>query len=201
MPGGSAGPADVDLIERALRGEREAFAALYSRYQAIIYRFARSMTGSEAIAEDVTQEVFLTLMGNLARYEPERACLSTYLYGIARNLTRARLRRERRFVNLEDPVALASGSGTWDDSAAVLARAQDLASLRKAIVRLPSRHREVVVLCDIHGLSYVEAAGVIETPVGTVRSRLHRARQLLVAILRPDAASPSSPRPRRGQLG
>jgi RNA polymerase sigma-70 factor (ECF subfamily) len=182
--GGTAEPADAELVGRALGGEREAFEALYRRYHAIVYRFARSMTGSAPMAEDVTQEVFVALMRDLARYEPQRAGLSTYLYGVARNVTRARLRREQRFVNLDEMSSETSEPAARDDPSAALARSQDLIRLRKAIVGLPSRYREVVILCDLHSLSYADAAAVIDTPVGTVRSRLHRGRMLLAERLR-----------------
>jgi RNA polymerase sigma-70 factor, ECF subfamily len=179
----AAEPADAELVGRALRGERDAFEALYHRYQAIVYRFARAMTGSPSMAEDVTQEVFVALMRDLARYEPQRAGLSTYLYGVARNVTRARLRREQRFVNLDEMTSGRSERAGSDDPCAALARSEDLFRLRKAIVSLPSRYREAVILCDLHGLTYAEAAGVLDAPVGTVRSRLHRGRHLLVARL------------------
>jgi RNA polymerase sigma factor (sigma-70 family) len=132
--GGTAEPADAELVGRALGGEREAFEALYRRYHAIVYRFARSMTGSAPMAEDVTQEVFVALMRDLARYEPQRAGLSTYLYGVARNVTRARLRREQRFVNLDEMSSETSEPAARDDPSAALARSQDLIRLRKAIV-------------------------------------------------------------------
>jgi RNA polymerase sigma-70 factor, ECF subfamily len=189
--GAAAEPADADLVARALGGERDAFEAIYCRYQASVYRFARSMTGSSAVAEDVTQEVFVTLMRNLARYDPQRARLSTYLYGMTRNVTRVRLRHERSLVNLDD----ASSDG-WEpasphDPSEALAYSQNLSRLRKAIVDLPSRYREVVILCALHGLSYIDAADAIGIPVSTVRSRLHRGRTLLSERLRDPGASRS----------
>jgi RNA polymerase sigma-70 factor, ECF subfamily len=180
----AAEPADAELVGRALRGEREAFEVLYRRYQAIVYRFARAMTGSSAMAEDVTQEVFVAFMRDLAGYEPQRASLPTYLYGVARNLTRERLRREQRFVSLDEMSAEGGEPAGLDDPSTALGRSQDLIRLRRAIVDLPSRYREVVILCDLHGLPYAEAARVIDTPVGTVRSRLHRSRTLLAECLR-----------------
>jgi RNA polymerase sigma-70 factor (ECF subfamily) len=182
--GGTAEPADAALIERALGGEREGFEAIYRRYHAIVYRFARSMTGSAAVAEDVTQEVFVALIRDLARFDPERARLSTYLYGMTRNVTRARLRRERLFVALDDVSAEGWEPVSSEDPSAELDRSDDLIRLRKAIVTLPSRYREVVILCALHGLSYADTAQVIGVPVSTVRSRLHRARTLLVDRLR-----------------
>jgi RNA polymerase sigma-70 factor, ECF subfamily len=187
--GGAAELADPDLVERAREGDRGAFEAIYCRYQAIVYRFARSMTGSAAIAEDVTQEVFVALMCDLARYDPERARLSTYLYGVARNVSRARLRREPRVVNLDDLFSNGFEPLSPDDPSDALARSQELLRLRQAIIRLPSRYREVVILCALHELSYTEAAEVIGLPVSTVRSRLHRGRTLLAERLRSSQAA------------
>jgi RNA polymerase sigma-70 factor (ECF subfamily) len=115
--------------------------------------------------------------------------MSTYLYGLARNLTRARLRREQRFVALDQLTVAGVEPAVTEDPSARIAHAQELDRLRKAIVGLPSRYREVVVLCDLHGLSYADAAHVIAAPVGTVRSRLHRARTMLAGCLRVEDVS------------
>ncbi|HEX5107871.1 MAG TPA: RNA polymerase sigma factor [Vicinamibacterales bacterium] len=171
---------DADLVRRTSRGDRDAFALLYRRHQATIFRFARFMTGCDAAAEDVVQDVFLALMRDAARYDARRAALSTYLYGVARHLTRRRLLRERRFVALdaldgerapEPPAA--------DDLDADVLRRGAMRQLRRAILALPSRYREVVVLCDLEEVSYADAAATIGCPIGTIRSRLHRARQML----------------------
>jgi RNA polymerase sigma-70 factor (ECF subfamily) len=189
MVTGAVEPTDADLVERALGGDRDAFEAIYCRFQAVVYRFARAMTNSPAAAEDVTQEVFVALMRDLAHYDPQRARLSTYLYGMARNVTRVRLRRERAFVNLDDASADGWEPAGSDDPSAALSEAQDLHRLRNAIVSLPSRYREAVILCALHGLSYSDAAVAIGIPVSTVRSRLHRGRALLAERLsRVDAA-------------
>jgi RNA polymerase sigma-70 factor, ECF subfamily len=189
--GGAADPADAELITRALGGERDAFEAIYCRYQAIVYRFARSMTGSATMAEDVTQEVFVALIRDLARYDPQRACLSSYLYGVARNVTRARLRREAPFLNFDEVFSNGTEPAGPDDPSATLARSQEVTRVRRAILRLPSRYREVVILSALHGLSYSEAAKVVGTPVSTIRSRLHRARTLLTERLRNSNAETS----------
>jgi RNA polymerase sigma-70 factor (ECF subfamily) len=173
---------DADLVRHAMVGGRDAFAEIYRRYHTVIYRFARMMSGSPAVAEDVTQETFTTLLRDLQRYAPDRAALSTYLYGVARNLTRSRLRRERRFVHLEvkeedEPASVADPSTVFEQS-------QQRQRLRQIIAELPSRYREVVVLCAIHGLSYAEVAAILGTPVGTVRSRLSRARRAIANRLR-----------------
>jgi RNA polymerase sigma-70 factor (ECF subfamily) len=174
---------DQALVERTAAGDREAFAALYRRHQGAVYRFARLMTGSPSAAEDIVQEVFLVLMKDAARYEAERAALTTYLFGVARRVTRRRLLRERRFVDM----SAGHGTSRWDatpDAGAALERRDALQQLRCAILSLPSRYREVVVLCDLQGVPYETAAASVGCAVGTIRSRLHRARRLLATKVR-----------------
>lgn len=177
----SPGESDQALIRRTAAGDREAFATLYRRHQGAVYRFARLMTGSAATAEDVVQEVFLALMKDAARYDAGRAALTTYLFGMARRVTRRRLLRERRFVEIN------VSDGALDrapNASEALERRDTLQRLRDAILSLPSRYREVVVLCDLEGVTYETAAASIGCAIGTIRSRLHRARQLLATKLR-----------------
>ncbi len=166
------------LLVRAATGDLDAFGVIYRRYQQVVYRFARAMTGSPDAAEDVTQEVFIVLLTEAGRYDPARAGLSTYLYGIVRNLSRARLRRDSRRLSVEHLV-LGVRDVDADDPSILFEHDELVASMRRALVRLPSRYRELIVLCDLHGLSYQEAALVVRSSVGAVRSRLHRGRQLL----------------------
>jgi RNA polymerase sigma-70 factor (ECF subfamily) len=155
---------------------------VYRKHQATIFRFARLMTGCNAAAEDVVQEVFLTLMRDPSRYDARQSRLTTYLYGIARRQTRRRLLRERRFVAIGgSAVHDQAAGGDVDDE---LARRSDMRALRQAILALPSRYREALVLCDLQDVSYADAAETLGCPVGTIRSRLHRARQLLIDRLR-----------------
>lgn len=165
-----------------------AFTALYRRRQAGVYRFALQMSGSEAIAEDVTQEVFLALMSDATRFDSAKGSLSSYLYGIARNHVLRRLERDRPFVQIVDE----SGEGiepqaaNWvadDNPHDELQRNEMIGRLRQAVLALPEHYREVVVLCDLHEMSYVEAANALGCAIGTVRSRLHRARALLLGKL------------------
>ena len=180
---------DADLVRHAIAGRREAFAAIYRRHHAVVYRFARMMSGSQTIAEDVTQETFTTLLRDLRRYEPGRGALSTYLYGVARNITRARLRRERRFVRLE--ITEDSEPISARDPSTVFEQSENRMRLRRVIAELPSRYREVIVLCGLHGLSYAEVAVILGTPVGTVRSRLSRGRRAIADRVRQLEGSPS----------
>lgn len=179
----SQAESDRALIERTAAGDREAFAMLFRRHQGAVYRFARLMTGSSPAAEDVVQEVFLVLMKDAARYDADRAALTTYLFGVARRVTRRRLLRERRFVGIGTTIG-PSRWGVTPDVSAALERRDALQQLRCAILSLPSRYREVVVLCDLEGVAYDAAAASIGCAVGTIRSRLHRARRLLATKLR-----------------
>ena len=174
---------DDDLMRRTAAGDRDAFAAVYQKHHAVVFRFARLMTGSNDTAEDIVQEVFLGLMRGASRFDPSRSSLTTYLYGCARNQIRRRLLRDRLFVPLEDragDLCIAAATGGADDE---LTRQRDVRDMRRAILSLPSKYREVVVLCDLQDLSYADAAVALSCAVGTVRSRLHRARQLLTQKL------------------
>lgn len=174
-------PSDAELMRRAGAGEREAFAELYARHQATVYRFARLMTASETVAEDVVQDVFLAVMREGSRWDAARSSLTTYLFGIARHHTRRRWLRERRFTVLDITCERAHGRAA--DASDELAHHESLARLRGALVRLPSRYREVIVLCDLQGVSYTDAAAAVGCAVGTVRSRLHRGRRMLAERL------------------
>jgi RNA polymerase sigma-70 factor, ECF subfamily len=186
MPHGHSSSAlsDHALFTRAASGDLDAFTTIYHRYQQIVYRFGRVMTGSSAAAEDVTQEVFVALLTTARRYDPSRAAFSTYLYGIVRNLSRVHLREEGRFMSVE-ALDLESELVCEDDPLSRMERADTVSSIRRALDRLPPRCREPVILCDLHGLSYQEAATIVGASVGSVRSRLHRGRLLLRLRLTP----------------
>jgi RNA polymerase sigma-70 factor (ECF subfamily) len=187
-PNLSGDAADADLVERMATGNREAFASLFQRYHGLVYRFSVQMSGSRDLAEDVTQEVFIALAENRTRYRPERGSLKAYLYGIARHLVAQRERRSwsRREVHLDtlhadDTHVVATSFDPIGD----LSRAEARLALRRAILRLPRHYREVIVLCELNGLSYDEAAQALGCRVGTIRSRLNRARTLLIERCRP----------------
>jgi RNA polymerase sigma-70 factor, ECF subfamily len=174
---GHSEPTDYELLRRAAEGERQAFELVYHRYQQVVYRFARAMTGRRDAAEDVTQEVFIALLKELPRYDPARAGFTTYLYGIARNISRDRWRRAHRRLVLE-AIGLEPRS-TTDDPFELIERAQAATLVHRALRGLPMRYREVIILCDLHGLAYAEAALIVRSSVSGVRARLHRARHLL----------------------
>jgi RNA polymerase sigma-70 factor (ECF subfamily) len=205
------------LLRRMVAGDEAAFTLLYRRKHPTIYRFALHMSGNAAMAEDVTQEVFMTLIRDAKRFDPGRGTLGGFLFGIARNHLRRRWEQERNSVPLPDSAeeldaimarskasgkngtsGYANGNGNGSGNgggngagvSAFLLHRDDFAALenvnrvRQAIATLPENYREVVVLCELDELSYEDAAAALDCPVGTVRSRLHRARAILVEKLR-----------------
>lgn len=174
--------ADDELLRLMASKNEQAFTVLYQRRHGAIYRFALQMSGSASVAEETTQEVFLILLHEGSGYDPARGPLASYLYGVARRLVWRRMAQDRTHVQIgeeeEDgrtPEQLIARSDVESD----LTRDQAVRSLRRAILGLPAGYREAVVLCDLHELSYAEAARALGCAVGTVRSRLHRARALL----------------------
>jgi RNA polymerase sigma-70 factor (ECF subfamily) len=181
-------PSDDQLLRLIKAGDEDAFTTLYRRRQGGLYRFALQMSGSEAVAEDVTQEVFIVLIREADHYDAARGSLQAYLYGIARNQVLRRLERDRPFVQMIDDAEDADAMSSerfiaQDDPLGNLLHSEMIESVRGAILALPAHYREVVVLCDLHEMSYVEAAEALSCAVGTVRSRLHRARALLIERL------------------
>jgi RNA polymerase sigma-70 factor, ECF subfamily len=194
---------DEGLLRRMIAGDEDAFTLLYRRRHPAIYRFALHMTGNPSVAEDVTQEVFVTLIRDTKRFDPARGSLGGFLFGIARNHLRKRWEQDRRLVPLGDDsessgeigangaesvrATLGNGNGhghglpTPRDEFASL---ETVTRVRQAISTLPGNYREVVVLCELQEMSYEEAASALGCPVGTVRSRLHRARAILIEKLR-----------------
>jgi RNA polymerase sigma-70 factor (ECF subfamily) len=171
---------DDSLLRLASAGHEEAFVELYRRRQTQIYKFALHMSGNSAVAEEVTQEVFMTLIRNWQGFDAARGSLAGYLYGIARNHVLRILERDRAYVAIEDDAAASADETPLGD----LTRSETIESVRQAVLSLPPNYREAVVLCDLQEISYADAAGLLDVPVGTVRSRLSRGRAMLVDKLR-----------------
>src|SRR6266513_2597864 len=160
---------DESLLARMLDGDEDGFITLYRRRQGAIYRFALHMTNSASTAEDITQEVFLTLIENAGRFDAKRGKVLSFLYGIARNHAFHRIEKEWRMTEV-DPLDECAGD---DDILSGLMRQETVEQVRRTVVALPPLYREAVVLCDLENLTYEEAAIVMGCPVGTVRSRLN----------------------------
>jgi len=178
---------DSELLELSLTGEEAAFLVLYERLKPSIFRYAFHVTNSKTAAEEVTQEVFVFLLREGTRYKQARGDVAAFAFGIARNFVRRLQKRERVYQELPSDEVLEKVSDRQnerDGLAAQLIRKQGIERIRTAIASLPDRYRQVIVLCDLCELSYAEAACRLECAVGTVRSRLNRARALLVEKLK-----------------
>jgi RNA polymerase sigma-70 factor (ECF subfamily) len=173
---------EQDLVKRSQRGDEDAFLELYLLYRDKIYRFAYRMLGECLGAEDVTQDCFLVLVRQLDRYDPARAALGTYLYAVTRNLCHKRLRDTVQETAYEDTTEV-----TQDDSGPLgeLLVTELSSQVAAAVANLPNLQREVVVLFEFEGLSLSEIAVIASTDVGSVKSRLYRARQRLRKALNP----------------
>lgn len=178
---------DDVLLRRAAKGDEEAFTLLYRRHQAAMYRFALRMTGNTWAAEEIVQDVFMTLMRDPKKYDATRGALGAFLYGVARNRVMKHLERLPREISLEEKNEDGTGAGIVLQDASTPAmwaeKRERRQQVRAAILELPVEFREAVVLCELEEMSYEEAAQMAGCPIGTIRSRLHRARALLMAKL------------------
>lgn len=200
----STEPRDVDLLRRLSAGDEAAFLVFYRRHQGGLYRYAAHMSGDRETAADVVQETFLTLIRHSNKFDERKGTPAAFLFGIARNHLRKLREKESRYVPLaqdfergltEECVTLAphgNGNGHSPRNAApgqqvheCVERSEITELLREAVMTLPEHYREPVTLCDLEGKSYSEAAALLDCPVGTVRSRLNRARSILLEKLRP----------------
>jgi RNA polymerase sigma-70 factor (ECF subfamily) len=174
------------LLKRAVGGDEQAFLALYQKHQSALYRYALRMTGSPWAAEEVVQEVFLVLIREPDKYQAARGELGAFLYGVARNRVMKHLERLPREASLD--LMNADGKG-WREPEDPLTpmmiaeKRERIDRVRDAVLSLPAEFREAVVLCELEEMSYEEAANACGCPIGTIRSRLHRGRALLLAKL------------------
>lgn len=168
------------LLHRLHAGEEAAFEVLFARHSPRIYRYALRMCGSPETADDVVQEVFLGLIRGARGYDSKAGPLGSYLYGMARNLLFRQLGASTGVELEEDSAVIES------DPLEGLHQARQVERVRSALGALPAHYREAVVLCEMEEMSYADVAELLGVAVGTVRSRLHRARALLVERLTTD---------------
>ncbi len=164
-------------------------AALYRRHGGLVYRFTLQMSRNDAVAEEITQEVFLALLTQIDRFDAARGSLSTWLCGIARRKLWKHLERSGaadRFDFDEESAEVISPS---DGPVELLLRRETVDAVRAGLEQLPLVLREALILCALEEMSYEEAAQVLAVPVGTVRSRLHRAKAQLAGLLRAEMAN------------
>jgi len=172
MPPDSNDPSDAQLVARTGAGDEAAWEALFARYGKVLYRFALRSTGAPDAADEIVQEVFLTLIRRSDGFDPRRGALSSYLFGAARNQIARRMR--------SGPVLAEPEEGVTDETPLdELSETERLDAVRRGVQALPQNYREVVILCDLEEMSYEQAGAALAIPVGTVRSRLSRGRGLL----------------------
>ena len=177
---------EAGLIALARRGDAVAFSRLFAGFERPIFRYAAHMCGRDA-ADDIVQETFLAMLKG-GQYDATKGSVGNYLFGIARHCVLKRLcNREIATFDLDEHDERTS---SVDDQPSVLdslSRQETIQAVRAAITSLPAAYREAVVLCELQEMNYSDAAVVMQCPVGTVRSRLHRAKALLMSKL---AATP-----------
>jgi RNA polymerase sigma-70 factor (ECF subfamily) len=173
-----------DLLRRAGRGDEAAFLTLYERHRTPVFRFACRVLGSAAQAEDVTQECFLSVLRRPEAFQAERASLRTYLYAITRHLSWQHLRRSGLEMTVEELPESADRMETAEPLRRML-DGEAAAAVRRAIGMLSPLQREAIVLFEYQEMSLTEIAIVCDTDVGTIKARLHRARERLRRELAP----------------
>jgi RNA polymerase sigma-70 factor (ECF subfamily) len=187
---------DAELLRQVRAGTASAFAELYRRHQGPLYRFALLRCGSPDTAADVVQEAFMGLLTERFRFDPLRGQLQHFLFGVARNLILKIEESRQRQAPLPEPGEDDEvGLELADEASGPLARLLEneaAEEVRRALALLPAHYRDVVILYEMHDLAYAEIAQVCQVDIGTVRSRLSRARTALAARLaahRPAAAN------------
>jgi RNA polymerase sigma-70 factor (ECF subfamily) len=178
---------DEVLLERACHGDEAAFGRLYERFRGPLYTFAFRMTGSVPIAEDLVHDAILSVVRPNSRFDPARGRLRTYLYAAIRNLARKEYRDYGREEGADDLAAAAAGNSPLDS----LVAAETSERVQAAVSALPGLQREALVLFEYEELSLDEIAQMVEADVGTIKSRLHRARERLRRVLLAPGVQPA----------
>ena len=178
---------DLALLTDMRNGSASAFEQLYRRHQGPLYRFALLRCGSAASAADIVQEIFLALLNNTLKFDPAKGVLQGFLFGVARNLMLKQHEANRRYVsNKASTDADDADDDAVDASAGPLERLlvnEAAENVRNALQQISPHYRDVLILYEMHDLSYVEIAQICGIDLGTVRSRLSRARSRLMGLL------------------
>lgn len=175
---------DERLLALASRGDEAAFLTLYEHYRDTVFRFAYRLLGSTELAEDVAHDCFLSLLRHPERFDPSRASLKTYLLAAVRNLAMKHFRGQHgsdALEDLTDEPSVPERHGPLHQ----LLDAELSQAVRSAIENLPPLQREALLLFEYEELRLNEIAIVVGADVGTVKARLHRARQRLKRQLAP----------------
>ena len=179
---------ELALLARMKKGDEDAFAELYRRHRDAVYRLAMLYSGSTAHAADVTQETFVHFITQPHQYDPMRGTLAAWLCGIARNMARRAVSGRE---DATDPEVLADDTSPHeshidrDTPLERILKGETAEQVRRAVAQLKPHYRDILILCELSELSYAEAAEVAGIDIGTVRSRLSRARAQLAQRLAP----------------
>jgi RNA polymerase sigma factor (sigma-70 family) len=171
---------DPECMARLAAGDANALRDLYQRHGRALLRFSSAMCRSRQAAEDMVHDTFVALMREPISFDPAQGTVFGYLCGVLRHRVSRHFRQQKRWVALD---ADSDTSPVHCSAADEIARSEITAAFRRAMLELPLQHREIIALCDLEELPYVTVAGILGCPVGTVRSRLHRARALLTIRL------------------
>lgn len=172
--GGAVEEPDPQVVRAAQSGDAVAFERLVRSYQGEIWRLAWHLVRDESLADDITQDAFVRAYRFLPRYRGE-AKFSTWLFTITRNCALDELRRAGRRRSLSHRLDREPPRAHADHSVGI--------EVREAVALLPIDLREPIVLIDMFGVSYAEVSAVLGVPVGTIKSRVHRARETLAGAL------------------
>jgi len=175
---------DSECMARVAAGDASALRDLYERHGRALLRFSSAMCRSKQAAEDMVHDTFVALLREPHSFDPAQGTVFGYLCGVLRHRVCRHFRQQKRWVALDvdSDTSPAHGSDAHNP-ADEIARSEIAAAFRRAMLELPLPHREVIALCDLEELPYATVAGILDCPVGTVRSRLHRARALLTLRL------------------
>ena len=200
---------EKDLIRRAKQGDMLAFEELILQHEKIVYNVALRMMNHSEDARDISQEVFLKAYRNLANFD-ERSAFSTWLYRITHNtcIDEMRKRKGKQNYSLEEELENEDGSmqrqiaNEGDTPEESLLREEQKSEILQALDTLSEEHKAAIILRDVKGLSYEEISEILELSLGTVKSRISRARnQLKTEILKMREQSEKSVRHKKGKEG
>ena len=175
---------DSHCMTRLASGDTSALRLLYERHGRALLRFSSAMCHSRQAAEDMVHDTFVALLREPVSFDPALGTVFGYLCGVLRHRVSRHFRQEKRWVALDaENDNSPAHAGDAHSPADEIARSEITVAFRRAMLELPLPHREVIALCDLEELPYTTVASILRCPVGTVRSRLHRARALLTIRL------------------
>ena len=169
---------DSELLRRCLGGDEAAWSDLVARHTRRVFNVAYRFVGRVDEAEDLTQDIFVKVYQVLDRYRPEQGRFETWLATVARNqaIDHYRRRREEKLRQIEESSAMESVASSEEGALARLERQERVEAVHRGLRALPAELRQPILLCDLQGMAYEEAAQILGVPLGTVKSRINRGR-------------------------